>query len=121
MKPIVLGMALLALGGCQTQPVSTMSYAQVMEVAKQINQRCTAQAKPNTPAWDLCVRIEVSREHNMRAQNAANFSRAMSGIGAGLAAAGQNYNNAAMATAARRPVTCSTVPAPTGMATVRCY
>lgn len=116
-----VAIAMLALSGCQTQPIETMTYSETKALAEQIVQRCYAQGvKSGTPEMELCTGQEVQREATLRRINADRLRRGFSAAGAGLAAAGAGYRNAAANSAANRPVTCTRVPSPTGY-TVRCY
>lgn len=117
-----VAIAALALGGCQTQQIETMTYAETKALAEQIVQRCYAQGvKSGTPEMELCTGQEVRREAALRRINAERLRAGFAAAGAGLAAAGAGYRNAAANTATNRPVTCTRVPSPTGYVKVTCY
>lgn len=66
-------LALAALGGllsgCVTAatPVSHMTYSQLQDVAKQVEQRCVAQGiTKQSPQYEACVKQESTREASLR-------------------------------------------------------
>lgn len=122
MRTSVALLFVLALAGC-TKTVEEMNYSERKALADQIVQRCYAQGvKSGTSEMDLCLAAEVQSEKAKRYNNAAREKRMAAGLGAGLASAGDAFNQAAAnSAAANRTVTCNTVPAPTGMTKVRCY
>lgn len=59
----------LLLAGCMTAatPVSHMSYSQLQEVARQVEQRCVDQGVARqSPQFEACVRQEATRETTLR-------------------------------------------------------
>lgn len=91
-------------------------------MAEQLTKRCDDQGvKPGSAEFPGCAAVEVQREAYTRRANNERFGRGMADIGAGLAAAGQTYNRAAVATGTNRTVTCQSAPAPAGWPRVSCY
>lgn len=118
----VLGVALLALAGCQTQPVHEMSYSQQQEWAKSIVQTCHDQGIANDQLED-CVRAEAIRDTAIRQRNAQNQARARMAISQGMAQHGQNLQRQAAINSASmsRSVNCRTRPMGAGTYSTSCY
>lgn len=101
---IALGVVGLALAGCQTKPVSEMSYSELMETSRAIQARCEAQGAVHpSPEFEICIRQEVTREKAVRARNSADNEA----LGAALIAGSQSFGASMAATP--RPVTCNRI------------
>lgn len=78
MRLFVLGVAAIALAGCQSKPVEQMSYTEVRALAGEIQKRCEAQgARSPSAEFEACIQQEVTREKSVRA---ANYARRQSGV-----------------------------------------
>lgn len=124
-KLIVVAVAsAVVLTGCETQPIQEMSYSQKKALVEQIIKRCEAQGvRRNTAEMNTCGQSEITREFAIRERNAAQFNRAMAGIGNGLSA----YGNGLQQNTASRPATCTSTPyrtfvnGPVTSVTTNCY
>ncbi len=70
MRPIIAcaaAISFLAVSGCNSTPVSQMTYTQKKQVEKEVADRCTAQGYgPNSPERGACIQQEASREVSTR-------------------------------------------------------
>jgi hypothetical protein len=101
MKTILVIAAVAAVAGCQTKPVSEMSYSELMATSREIQQRCEAQGAIHpSPEFELCIKQEVRREHATRASNRARAQA----FGEALAEGSQQFG---ASVSASRPVNCT--------------
>jgi hypothetical protein len=109
--PIFLAAAILA--GCQSKPVSEMSYAEVKQYGAELIARCKAEgAKPGAET-QACINQEARADEAKR-QNAAATRQA---VGMALAGASLSYGQSLQA---NRPATCYTSGYGYGITTT-CY
>jgi hypothetical protein len=115
-KFILPVVAALAVSGCDSRPLNTLSYAEQLEAAEVIEARCAEAGAPiGTEQFETCAAAEVNAENARR----ANMRRSANAIGQGLQNASDSYNASA---AANRTVQCTTRPAiGWGSATTTCY
>lgn len=118
----VVGLSLVCLAGCNTTPVSQLSYPEVRAIAERITKQCYAEGGlSGSPGYQMCVRHYIQREHEMRAENRDRQAR----VGRAMAAASDDFarqqqTNAAIA-AANRPVNCTSSMTPAGTVRTNCY
>lgn len=85
------------LGGC-AKPVSQMNYAEMRNLADQIEARCTAQgAGPGTSEWNNCAKIESNYEVQSRERQQAAIQAAGARMGDALSNAGASASARAAA------------------------
>jgi len=123
MKAVGLFVALIAVAGCETKQIAELNYSERKALADQLVQRCIEQGVPVTsPQFQLCTSAEAQAENAKRQRNLIQAQRAQASLSRGFQNASNSYNQAAAGSAAmNRTITCQSVPAPAGMATVRCY
>lgn len=121
MRVLIIGLAAVALAGCQsTKRVSEMSYSEINQLADQIIQRCLDQGvKKNTPEMNTCTRIEANREIASRDNARVRQARAMSAIGDSLQGVSDGYYRAAAQP--NNSVSCNTRPLGAGQYATNCY
>lgn len=69
MRSVILIACAVVLSGCipANKPVDQMSYSELVEVAKRVDQRCADQGvKKGDPRYDLCIKQEATRETSRR-------------------------------------------------------
>lgn len=116
---VALFIALAALTACETKQIAEMNYSERKALADQLVQRCIDQGVPVTsPQFQICTSAEAQAENAKRQRNLRQAQRAQASMARGFQNASNSYSQAA---AMNRTVTCQSVPAPAGMATVRCY
>lgn len=120
---IAIGLAALTvLSGCNTTPVSQLTYPEVQQIAKRIGDTCEREGgKVNSRGYNLCVQHYAQREHAVRAENRERqrrFGQAMSAASDNFAR--QQQMNAAIA-AGNRPINCTSTPTAAGTIRTNCY
>lgn len=111
----VLGVALLALAGCQGTPIGDAMIGKE-KLAAMDDEYCRSIGA--TPRTDTYAQCRMFRSAQRERSHQAAYQRAS----ASMASTSASFNRAAAnTTAANRTVTCQNVPAPTGMTKVRCY
>lgn len=103
MRWVLVVAGVLGLAGCNSTPVSELSYPEVQAIAKRIDQTCLKEGGPaNSQGYNLCIRHYVQREHATRASN----RQRQQAFAQALGEAGQNYSRQQQAIANRR-VNCT--------------
>jgi hypothetical protein len=95
--------SVLALTGCQTNPIEQLSYSETKELAAKLHKICQDQGvKENTSEMKLCIQQELSREAYTRRDNAIKLQRASQALASGSQQLGQSMQSS------NKMVTCNT-------------